>query len=147
MSSDPNKQGQYPPPQWESQPQRGAYPAPSQALNYRVRHPASSSTYLPRRIPLTSRSASSPKLRKFTINTRRDGHSTPTSACATPSTSRDVSSSRNVFSLPARSKRCPAPAHGIPESAGTEAEDGHRLSILQTAQGTSKKYQCGRTTC
>ncbi|KAK3169064.1 hypothetical protein OEA41_005512 [Lepraria neglecta] len=35
MSSDPNKQGQYPPPQWESQPQRGAYPAPSQALNYR----------------------------------------------------------------------------------------------------------------
>ena len=50
MSSDPNKQGQYPPPQWESQPQRGAYPAPSQALNYRVRLPASSSTYLPRRI-------------------------------------------------------------------------------------------------
>lgn len=37
MSSDPNKQGQYPPPQWESQPQRGAYPAPpNPAVNYRV---------------------------------------------------------------------------------------------------------------
>ncbi|KAF6219593.1 hypothetical protein HO133_004062 [Letharia lupina] len=28
MSSDPNKPGQYPPPQWDSQPQRGAYPVP-----------------------------------------------------------------------------------------------------------------------
>lgn len=37
MSSDPHKQGQYPPPQWESQPPRGAYPIPQQVLNYRVR--------------------------------------------------------------------------------------------------------------
>ena len=36
MSSDPNKQGQYPPPQWDSQPSRGAYPVPQQPLNYRV---------------------------------------------------------------------------------------------------------------
>lgn len=42
MSSDPNKQGQYPPPQWDSAPQRGApYPAqppyPAQHQNnYRV---------------------------------------------------------------------------------------------------------------
>ena len=33
MSSDPNKPGQYPPPQWDSQPQRGAYPVPP---HYRV---------------------------------------------------------------------------------------------------------------
>ena len=37
MSSDSNKEGQYPPPQWENQPPRGAYPLPQQALNYRVR--------------------------------------------------------------------------------------------------------------
>ncbi|MCJ1271621.1 hypothetical protein MMC22_011525 [Lobaria immixta] len=35
MSSDSNKEGQYPPPQWESQPPRGAYPLPQQALSYR----------------------------------------------------------------------------------------------------------------
>ncbi|KAL2042670.1 hypothetical protein N7G274_004429 [Stereocaulon virgatum] len=47
MSSDPNKQGQYPPPQWESQPQRGAYPAPSQALTYRPPQPYGNSPSTP----------------------------------------------------------------------------------------------------
>lgn len=42
MSSDPNKQGQYPPPQWDNAPQRGApYPAqppypPQHPNSYRV---------------------------------------------------------------------------------------------------------------
>ncbi|CAF9912440.1 MAG: hypothetical protein HETSPECPRED_000939 [Heterodermia speciosa] len=44
MSSDPTNQGQYPPPQWESQQQqRGAYPIAQQALNFRP--PPSSQPY------------------------------------------------------------------------------------------------------
>lgn len=147
MSSDPNKQGQYPPPQWESQPQRGAYPAPpNPAVNYRVSTsapPETSPTDLGLCLPNIDPcfSASSTRVRKFSLNTRRDDQPATTSASATPS-SRHVwhAAPRHVCSLPARPTRHPAAAYGLPESAGTTAADRHRVSVLQTAQGTLYRF-------
>ena len=146
MSSDPNKPGQYPPPQWDSQPQRGAYPIPphyrvssatsiiSHSHHHHHHHHLSLSFSSPSfPVPLLTQTCKGPtstRLRKFSINTWRDGDSTSTSTRSPRYAIRDATS-RYVFSLWASgSSDYGATSYGLSESTGTETEDGHRVSIL-----------------
>ncbi len=77
--------------------------------------------------------APSPRVRKFSIDTRRHGHSAPTATRATPT----HVSPRHVLAIPARPTWWASTAtHAIPESAGTKAADRNRVPVLQTTQGT-----------
>ena len=133
MSSDPNKEGQYPPPQWESQPPRGAYPLPQQALDYRVwsgftRGDGDIAADLADQWCIGT--AERTTVCQLCL---RHGHSTPATKSAT---SRPLPSSslRHVFWPSSRSpSRWSAAAHEL-QPAGAPATNGDRVSILPKTQ-------------
>ena len=145
MSSDPNRQGQYPPPQWENQPQRGAYPLPPQPppANYRVR-PSHSRLTRPSRTSrsvvltlfiLRAGSSTSTRLRELPIDSRRDGDSPSTAASS--SSPRHVSNASGTYVRPVSTRPTgpPASSYAVSYPARSSTTDGHRLPILQTSEG------------
>ena len=145
MSKDHDQQqGQYPPPQWDSQTSRGPYPAtPQSGPGYLVSDPYiilprlyseswllilfhAGSTHLPS-LPPT-----------ITLRTRRDGHSTSTAVAATarslpPSTLRHVPGTSAACTLSAQSSRPPPRSSTRPDelqSTGATATHSNSLPVL-----------------